>query len=1132
MLVTFISQCEKKALARTRRVLDAFANRIGSNTWQSIMTEDGLITVKKLLRKTATKNTAVSCHWARGRNRVDLLWIVGNRNQFNSEGIVPVNRTGKKELNPDWENNWAYLPLIKALTAIAALLHDWGKATVHFQSKLKPSSKNKLMGDPLRHEWISCLLLNALIQLSGDVNNDQAWLNLLATGQIDEEKLQQAVSQNIQYPLRKLPPLAQLVAWLIVTHHRLPALMTKELRNNACEERLSIDSVLKIITAEWGYQNKYDDAQYNEQVKNCFVFREGLLTQSTVWLKHIKKWASRLIQEHDNAIIALQNGAWRVVLHHARLCLMLGDHYYSSCDADKNWKSPFNLYANTDNKKKLKQKLDEHLVCVSQQALRIGQLMSRFETDMAWAQDIRVLKQSSPKGYEWQDTAVRRINQFKIENQTLNDQGYGFFVVNMASTGCGKTFANAKMMRALSINGESLRYILALGLRTLTLQTGDEYREKIGLDSSELAVLIGSNAVKELHEQAKNKSFQENKAALEEYQTIETVTEQTGSASEELLLDEEVVYEAEVTADFLQVIIKKEKDKAFLYAPVLACTIDHIMAATETIRGGRYILPCLRLLSSDLVIDEVDDFEGRDLIAIGRLIHLVGMLGRKVMISSATITPSVAEGLFNAYQAGWQLHCQFKGAHPQIACAWVDEFDTRLNMINDTNELARCQSYQKSHSQFISTRVKNISQQVIKRKGYVVSCEDLYCDGEYVATDHGGLSQQHSYFERIKHATLSLHEQHHTIDHATGKRVSFGVVRAANISPCVALARYLIDCDWDGDTAPKIMTYHSRQVLLLRSEQEQHLDAVLKRKGVVAGTPQDFKHPVIRQHLDSSLEQNILFIVVATPVEEVGRDHDFDWAVIEPSSYRSIIQLAGRVRRHRDEAVTIPNIALMQYNSKALRNIKPAYCYPGYESELFTLKSHDLKLLVDVESIQYAINAIPRIQHEPTLKPDLRLADLEHAALKHALTNYTEASPNRLQGWLSGCWWMTALPQMMNRFRESEPTVRLYLVWKNAEILFCERNDEGEMVVKEDRYGIQKSPVIDTNRLWLHRDYETALEQTLLQKSDMFIHATDKDEAMHRLSKRYGELNFPSRDKGKSLVYSDQFGLVEIRNDA
>jgi hypothetical protein len=43
MMVTFVSQCQKKALNRTRRVLDAFANRIGSNTWQTVITEDGLV---------------------------------------------------------------------------------------------------------------------------------------------------------------------------------------------------------------------------------------------------------------------------------------------------------------------------------------------------------------------------------------------------------------------------------------------------------------------------------------------------------------------------------------------------------------------------------------------------------------------------------------------------------------------------------------------------------------------------------------------------------------------------------------------------------------------------------------------------------------------------------------------------------------------------------------------------------------------------------------------------------------------------------------------------------------------------------------------------------------------------------
>jgi CRISPR-associated endonuclease/helicase Cas3 len=96
MMVTFVSQCEKNSLKKTRRVLDAFANRIGDNTWQTLITEDGLLTVKKILRKTASKNTAVSCHWIRTRARSELLWVVGNRLKFNEQGIVPVNITEKE----------------------------------------------------------------------------------------------------------------------------------------------------------------------------------------------------------------------------------------------------------------------------------------------------------------------------------------------------------------------------------------------------------------------------------------------------------------------------------------------------------------------------------------------------------------------------------------------------------------------------------------------------------------------------------------------------------------------------------------------------------------------------------------------------------------------------------------------------------------------------------------------------------------------------------------------------------------------------------------------------------------------------------------------------------------------------
>ncbi|WP_406802458.1 hypothetical protein [Alkalimarinus alittae] len=75
MMVTFVSQCEKNALKKTRRVLDAFADRIGDNTWQTLITQEGLLAVKKLLRKTASKSTAVSCYGLWGKGISLMKWV-------------------------------------------------------------------------------------------------------------------------------------------------------------------------------------------------------------------------------------------------------------------------------------------------------------------------------------------------------------------------------------------------------------------------------------------------------------------------------------------------------------------------------------------------------------------------------------------------------------------------------------------------------------------------------------------------------------------------------------------------------------------------------------------------------------------------------------------------------------------------------------------------------------------------------------------------------------------------------------------------------------------------------------------------------------------------------------------------
>ena len=221
MIVTFVSECEKKAINKTCRVLDAFANRLGSRTWQTVITNEGLQSVKKLLRATASKNTAVACHWIRSRGRSELVWIVGNRKKFDKQGFVPVNFTEQEMIQYMDKNQWQTLDIILYAVAISALFHDFGKAMELFQLKIDPQ-ENTLGFEPYRHEWISLRLFQAFVQN----RSDEEWLNALCLVERDQnvfcfkDGLDGSVQDN--HPIQNLSPFAQLVGWLILTHHKLP----------------------------------------------------------------------------------------------------------------------------------------------------------------------------------------------------------------------------------------------------------------------------------------------------------------------------------------------------------------------------------------------------------------------------------------------------------------------------------------------------------------------------------------------------------------------------------------------------------------------------------------------------------------------------------------------------------------------------------------------------------------------------------------------------------------------------------------------------------------------------------------------------------------------------------------------
>jgi len=1006
-MVTFISQCEKNALKKTRRVLDAFADRIGDNTWQTVITEDGLKTVKKMLRQTASKSTAVSCHWLRSRSRSQFLWSVGNRNKFDDRGVVPVNFTEKETAQFMDKSSFKVLPVIQYSSSIAAIFHDLGKATVLFQKKLNPDEKTEKF-EPYRHEWVSFRLFQAFV---GD-KTDLRWLEALSDIQQDTfpKCFKDGLDKEKAPGFSVLPPFARLVAWLIVTHHKLPVYPGWDRIHNPDSPDLKyINQWLDCnFDALWNSHNCNDDDQKNRIQKNwqfhdlpiqsmqwrsraCFLTSEARV-KLRLWLNAETDWLHKQL----------------FTTHLSRLCLMLADHCYSSQDeVTEQWRNPnYNIYANThwiNDKKQYKQQLDEHLIGVAHHAERIARALPRLNASLDSLEPNDALIDNVPKNlkeaFGWQDKA-RKLAE-KIGKDTMQ---YGFFGINMASTGKGKTRANAKIMTALGLKTGRVRFSVALGLRVLTLQTGEEFRKELKLSQEELAITIGSTAVKQLFE------YQQTQASEKEEQP-----ENAGSESREELIDPDLYihYKGAPANHSLSGWTKQEKglDK-LLSAPVLVSTIDHLMPATEGTKGGKQIPATLRLLSSDLVLDEPDDFGLSDLPALCRLVNWAGMLGSRVLLSTATIPPALAYALFQAYQAGWAhfAEANLDGWSGEIACAWFDEWGV------DNGQYQQFNHFKKAHEKFVQKRIKQLKLIPAKRKAEIIKVEIK-----------GDKTVAESMSDTIQAGAIRLHQDHYLS--SNGKTISIGLVRMANIKPLVAVAKALLKIKAPDDTCIHYCVYHSRYPLAVRSFIENKLDRLLKR----ANPDAIWQEPEIQQGIEKNPEiRHHIFIVLASPVAEVGRDHDYDWAIVEPSSMRSVIQLAGRVLRHRDKIPDKANILLLGKNYKALNKKPVCYTRPGFESSGLKLESHDLFEIMD--AMQYKkITAIQRITLPESYRTNSKgeygnLIELEHKALKERL--FSKKTGAR-RWWESQPQWCGEV-QRQQRFRDSRKD-EAYYRWLDGE---------------------------------------------------------------------------------------------------
>ncbi|MDF5813206.1 HD domain-containing protein [Pseudomonas aeruginosa] len=856
MNILLVSQCEKRALSETRRILDQFAERRGERTWQTPITPAGLDTLRRLLKKSARRNTAVACHWIRGRDHSELLWIVGDASRFNAQGAVPTNRTRRDILRKEDENDWHSAEDIRLLTVMAALFHDIGKASQAFQAKLR--NRGKPMADAYRHEWVSLRLFEAFV---GPGSSDEDWLRRLADKRETGDAWLSQLARDDRQPAppgpfqkSRLPPLAQAVGWLIVSHHRLP--------NGTIAAAPRLARLPAPIQSQWCGAR---DADAKEKAA-CWQFPHGLPFASAHWRARTALCAQSMLERPG--LLARGPALLRdsYVMHVSRLILMLADHHYSSLPADSRLGDPnFPLHANTDRDSgQLKQRLDEHLLGVALHSRKLAGTLPRLERQLPrLARHKGFTRRVEQPRFRWQDKAYDCA--MACREQAME---HGFFGLNLASTGCGR-------------DPRQRPYPVCAG-RSATRRAFQHRSRPARLDPANRAGLPRAARPGRRRPRYPGRRQRRPRTVRKQQERLE----RSGSESaQELLAENSHVHFAGTLEDgpLREWLGRNSAGNRLLEAPILACTIDHLMPASESLRGGHQIAPLLRLMTSDLVLDEVDDFDIDDLPALSRLVHWAGLFGSRVLLSSATLPPALVQGLFEAYRSGREIFQRHRGAPgraTEICCAWFDEFSSQSSAHGAVT------SFSEAQTTFVAQRLAKLEQLPPRRQARLCT---VHAAGEARPALCRELAGQMNTW------MADLHRCHHT-EHQ-GRRISFGLLRLANIEPLIELAQAILARGAPEGLNVHLCVYHSRHPLLVRSAIERQLDELLKRSDDDAAAL--FARPTLAKALQASTERDHLFVVLASPVAEVGRDHDYDWAIVEPSSMRSIIQLAGRIRRHR-----------------------------------------------------------------------------------------------------------------------------------------------------------------------------------------------------------------------------------------
>ncbi len=911
MHIVLVSACEKRAIKRTRAVLDSYALRTGSSSWGTPITQEALKELHAALKRTATRQTSVACYRNDGMRRMKLLWIVGARTSFGSDGHFSCGTQQVRKpfvVIPDW------LRVASVLAKASGKIHDIGKASVRFQKKLRHQADG---ADRVRHEWLSVKLIQAMRA------NGRDWENAWKAVKANERDVVTLGSRKFagNNVCAATSPL-EAIDLLVMTHHKL--LGTGKNRS----ERTNPTSSAHVREEVQDFKD--------EQYKPFGPIGEP------IWKDY---WTAenRLLQMGESKT----PNYWRGVSLFARTALIFADHTVSALDRIDPTRPAnstticANTYRSAPNQTgALNQTLDWHLDNVGSRAAELAVKMHGMALPGLTEGSVESICQRAPAKYAWQNTAADALQSAV---RSLPDDIKGqvpVLVFNIAGTGSGKTRMNVRAACVLRDGQGAPRLSIALNLRSLTLQTGQALRSQLRIDEDELATVIGDETVRKLFRQTQFVDDDEN------------------APEQDFICDGE----DRALPEWLDPLFAQSsnKQRRIVSSPLLVSTIDYLIAAGEPGRQGHHVKAFLRVMSSDLVLDEIDGYDPMALVAVLRLIQVAAMMGRNVICSSATLAMPVAHAVAAAFRSGVAMREAMEGRTCGFLCAQIDDILPPSVTLMTAETGTATQTLETAYRQRLDAIKRALSTCPPMRIAMLQKLKPL----EIIPR---------GWFNAVTDGCSRLHTWQGWQFRGTGIKVSFGLVRVANIRTAVLLARHLGTSLSSDSVAVKIACYHSADFLISRFQKERRLDHLLSRGAGNGGIEADAEIQREAAYAAAKGCTSLMFLVVATPVEEIGRDHDFDWAVIEPSSAQSVVQTAGRVNRHRMQPMTNPNIAILQFNLRHCRNIEndkdeEAFARPGLElirDGVSTHNSHDMaKLFAWSQADQVTIDARLRFDHE------------------------------------------------------------------------------------------------------------------------------------------------------------------------